>query len=271
MNTFYLIVFTHVSIHIRVTIVLLYDGIRAVCLSYRVMFGYKFTMNKVQSMMYLFRIRSSWRLWVILATLLQAAAVHAQLPAPVEVLKEMSDRVVAIVKQDPGVLDDQTRLRTIADTLIVPHIDFQVFSQWVLGKYWRTATAEQRQIFVREFKELLINTYLSSVTSKGYQNQVIHYQPLRTGLEEGKVLVEAVIEQSQGPLIHVQFRMYRNDNEWLVYDVVVEGVSLVATHRSSFSSIIREKGMDGLISMLEERNASRLNNQISEAPAAGNK
>jgi phospholipid transport system substrate-binding protein len=235
------------------------------------MFGYKQTMNKVLFMMYLLRAYPSWRLCVILATLLNTTAVQAQLPAPVEVLKEMSDRVVAIVKQDPGILDDQTRLRNIADTLIVPHVDFQVFSQWVLGKHWRTATPEQRRIFVREFKELLINTYLSSVTSEGYQNQVIRYQPLRKGLEDGKVLVEAVVEQSHGPLIHVQFRMYRSDNDWLVYDVVVEGVSLVATHRSSFSSIIRDRGMEGLIAMLEERNTGRLNNQISEAPAAGNK
>ncbi|MGD2056516.1 MAG: ABC transporter substrate-binding protein [Gammaproteobacteria bacterium] len=220
-------------------------------------------------MMYLLRSHPSWRLCVILAALLKMTAVQAQLPAPVEVLKEMSDRVVAIVKQDPGILDDQSRLRIIADTLIVPHVDFQVFSQWVLGKHWRTATPEQRRIFVREFKELLINTYLSSVTSKGYQDQQIRYQPLRSGLEDGKVLVDAVVEQKQGPLIHVQFRMYRNGNDWLVYDVVVEGVSLVATHRSSFSSIIREKGMSGLIAMLEERNAERINNQISEAPAAG--
>ena len=215
-------------------------------------------------MMSLLRILRSWQWFIFLAALLPPAAADAQ-QAPVDVLKEMSDRVIAIVTQDPGVLDDHARLRTIADAIIVPHVDFQVFSQWVLGKYWRNATPEQRRIFVREFKELLINTYLASVTSQGYQNQVIHYEPLRAGLEDGKVTVNAVVEQSHGPLIHVQFRMYRNESDWLVYDVVVEGVSLVATHRSSFSTIIREKGLDGMIAMLEERNTSRLDNQRAAA------
>ncbi len=58
-------------------------------------------------------------------------------------------------------------------------------------------------------------------------------------------------------LIHAQFRMYRRGNDWKVYDVSAEGVSLVITQRSSFSSIIRDKGLDGLIAMLEDRNNKR--------------
>ena len=79
-----------------------------------------------------------------------------------------------------------------------------------------------------------------------------------------KVTVEAEVEQPNGPLIAVQFRMQLNESGWMVYDVVVEGVSLVATHRSSFSNIIRDKGIDGLITMLEEKN---IGGKSRETPA----
>lgn len=188
------------------------------------------------------------------ALLLPAGAALAE-ESPIDVLKGMSDRVIAIVEQDPGILDDKARLRSVADAIIVPNVDFVVFSKWVLGKHWRQATPQQREIFIKEFRETLINSYLSSITRDDYQRQTIRYEPLRGQENSNKVEVNATVEQPNGPLIHVQFRMYRNEEgRWLVYDVVVEGVSLVATHRSSFSSIIREKGLDGLITMLEDRN-----------------
>lgn len=210
-----------------------------------------------------------WRLRAlfIAACLLPVTSIHAQ-QNPVDVLKEMSDRVIAIVDQDPTILDDKQRMRSIADAVVVPHVDFVVFSRWVLGKYWRKATPEQRQIFIDNFRELLIRTYLASVASDDYQNQMIHYQPVRQGKNPNKATVEAKVEQSHGPLISVKFRMYLNkSNGWMVYDVVIEGVSLVATHRSSFSTIIREKGMDGLITMLEERNTVKTVRNSPEAPA----
>jgi phospholipid transport system substrate-binding protein len=186
--------------------------------------------------------------------MLRVGAVCAE-ETPIDVLKGMSDRVIAIVEQDPDILNDKVRLRTIANAIIVPNVDFVVFSKWVLGKHWRKATPEQRKVFITEFRETLINSYLSSITRDDYQNQTIRYESLRGSQNPDKVVVDATIEQPSGPLIHVQFRMYRNNEQrWLVYDVVVEGVSLVTTHRSNFSSIIREKGLDGLIAMLEERN-----------------
>lgn len=200
-------------------------------------------------------LRSLQLTLVSLVVLLSPASVALADESPIDVLKGMSDRVIAIVEQDPDILNDKARLRTVADAIIVPHVDFVVFSKWVLGKYWRQATPEQRELFIREFRETLINSYLSSITRDDYKKQTIHYEPLRGSEDPDKALVDATVEQPNGPLIHVQFRMYRNnEGNWLVYDVVVEGVSLVTTHRSNFSSIIREKGLDGLITMLEEHN-----------------
>lgn len=199
------------------------------------------------------------RIWIILLLLpgLVPWAPALAEKSPVEVLKGMSDHVLEIIRQDPSVLDDKARLREIANEVVIPNVDFIALSQSVLGVEWRKATPEQRAVFEREFRSLLINTYLTSISRADYHGQSIKYLPMRSPPAGDRAEVDAEVEQPNGPLIHVQFRMYRRSGDgWKVYDVVVEGVSLVITQRSSFSSIIRDKGLDGLIAMLEERNTS---------------
>jgi len=191
-----------------------------------------------------------------LICLLPCASANAH-PGPVEVLQGMSDQVIAIVDKDPDILNDKTRMREVADGIVVPNVDFVLFSKWVLGKYWHKATPEQRKIFITEFTELLINSYLTSITRDQYQHQTVRYKPAHKTSDPKKVIVESEVVQPNGPVINVKFRMHLADTGWMVYDVVVEGVSLVATHRSSFSSIIRQKGIGGLITMLEERNIKK--------------
>jgi phospholipid transport system substrate-binding protein len=198
----------------------------------------------------------------LLACLLPHAPVQAQ-PTPVEVLQGMSDRVIAIVDADPDVLNDKARMREMADEIVVPNVDFVLFSKWVLGKNWRKANPEQREIFIAEFRELMINSYISSITRDDYQNQTIRYKPVRKSKDPEKVVVEADVEQPNGPIVEVQFRMHLAATGWMVYDVVIEGVSLVATHRSSFSNIIRDKGIEGLITMLEQQNTDKVSKSAS--------
>jgi phospholipid transport system substrate-binding protein len=208
------------------------------------------------------------RFWFILLPLfglVPCASVQAE-DGPVEVLRGMSDHVLEIIKHDPSILDDKARLRAIADQVVIPNIDFIALSQSVLGITWRQATPEQRQVFEREFRSLLMNTYLNSISRADYQGQSIKYLPLRNPPTGDRAEVDAEIEQPNGPLIHAQFRMYRRDGAgWKVYDVVVEGVSLVITQRSSFSSIIRDKGLGGLIALLEERNNKRIDSATKAA------
>ena len=212
------------------------------------------------------------RIWFILLPIFGLAPCASVLAeqGPVDVLRGMSDHVIDIIKEDPSILDDKARLRAIADEVVIPNVDFIALSQSVLGVSWRKATPEQREVFEREFRALLINSYLASISRADYQGQSIKYLPLRNPPTGDRAEVDAEIEQPNGPLIHAQFRMYRRDGAgWKVYDVVVEGVSLVITQRSSFSSIIRDKGLGGLIALLEERNNKRIDSAATaEAPTA---
>jgi phospholipid transport system substrate-binding protein len=198
------------------------------------------------------------------AGLVPGAAVSAE-QSPIDVLRGISDHVMEIIKADPSVLDDKARLRAIAEEYVIPHVDFIALSQSVLGINWRKATPQQRVVFEQEFRTLLINTYLASISRADYHGQSIRYLPMRNPPNGDLAEVDAEIEQPNGPLIHAQFRMYRREGaDWKIYDVVAEGVSLVVTQRSSFSSIIRDKGLDGLIAMLEERNKNHTGSALPD-------
>lgn len=171
---------------------------------------------------------------------------------PVEVLQSMTNTLEEMVKQDPEIIYDQSRLRVIAHEVVLPHVDIRTLSRWVLGKNWRKVTPEQRDAFMFEFQELLLSTYLRQVNT--YNGEVARFMPARGEQKEGRAVVNAEIEQPNGPVIHAIFRMHLVKTEWLIYDVSVEGISLVATHRSSFNREIRNRGIDNLIENLRERN-----------------
>lgn len=191
-----------------------------------------------------------WLLYVCLLFLFSRSAIAEM--GPVETLVSMTATLEEIVKEDPDVIHDPQRLRVIAHEVVLPNVDIRTLSRWVLGKNWRTATPEQRDAFVNEFQELLLSTYLRQV--KTYQGEVARFLPLRGEQKEGQAVVNAEIDQPNGPVVHAIFRMHKAERGWLIYDVSVEGISLVATHRSSFNREVSNGGLDKLIARLHDMN-----------------
>ncbi|MGB5538715.1 MAG: ABC transporter substrate-binding protein [Gammaproteobacteria bacterium] len=192
-------------------------------------------------------------------------AVQAE-PGPEVLLREVTDQVLAEIRKDPEQLKDVARVRALTERFILPHIDFQVASQWVLGKYWRTASGQQRLRFVEEFRQLLLNTYVRSISN--YRENRISIAPARGSPASGRMEVDAEIEQPGGPPVHLGFRLHRPETDWLVYDISVEGISLVATHRSSFAKEIHDKGLDSLIDRLASMNADTADDRTGNAATA---
>ncbi len=188
-------------------------------------------------------------------------------PGPDTLLREVTDNVLAEIRKDPEQLKDIARVRALTERYILPHVDFQAAAQWVLGKYWRTASGEQRVRFVEEFRQLLLNTYVRSISN--YHDNRISIAPARGDQASGRTEVDAEIERPGGPPVHLGFRLHRRGGDWLVYDISVEGVSLVATHRSSFSKVIHEQGIDSLIDDLVSLNASNAGDEGGGEAAAG--
>ncbi len=170
-----------------------------------------------------------------------------------DLAKTTADKVIARVKVEKAALRaNPLRLNALVDELVIPHFDFERMSQWVLGKHWPGASVAQRSKFVVEFRQLLVRTYAKSLLE--YSDWEIHYLPVLAGGDGKSVTVKTEVQRPGGDAIPMSYRMHTKDDGWKVYDVTVDGVSIVSTYRSSFSSEIRKGGLDALIQRLVEKN-----------------
>jgi len=182
--------------------------------------------------------------------LVTTTAVTMQAPdAPV---REATESLLAPLRDDPSIATDPERLRALAERTVVPHFDFETLARWVLGKHWRRATPEQRRAFADAFREMLIRTY--SAALQDYREPQIHYFPARLSPDGRQATVRTRITQPGTQLgVDVQYRLFVREGQWKVYDVVIDGVSLAASYRTSFDREIRQVGLDGLIERLATR------------------
>lgn len=169
-------------------------------------------------------------------------------------VRDTSERMLGVLKQRRGELEHNPRLiYKMVEEIVVPQFDFQRITQSALGLQWRGASPEQRRLLVAEFQQLLVRTYAKALLN--YADRRIHYLPLRPGGGADEVLVRTqVSEGGGGSPIPIDYRLYLRDGTWRVYDVVIDGVSLVSNYRTSFASEVSRQGIDGLIRALRARN-----------------
>ena len=177
----------------------------------------------------------------------------ADIIAPDVMLKQTSDEVIAVLKDKREQLkDDPTMVYDLVQEYILPHLDEVTIAKLALGKNWRQASREQKLEFIDEFRDLLIRTYGKSLSE--FSDQTINYFPVKRADGEDKVVVKSEVLQSGGPSIPVSYRMRIKDNEWKVYDLSIDGVSLVTSNRGTFAQEIRKGGMEGLLKLLKDKN-----------------
>ncbi|MBI3345136.1 MAG: ABC transporter substrate-binding protein [Gammaproteobacteria bacterium] len=186
----------------------------------------------------------------------------ASMPAD-ELVRETSERMLTALKNEHDALKaNPAKLYALTEEIILPHFDFERISSWVLGKYWREATPEQKNRFTQEFRNLLVRTYATAMLE--YSGQEIKYLPFKADAGANTVTVRTEVVQPGGPAIPINYSLFVKEGEWKVYDVVVENTSLVASYRSSFANEIRQSGLDALI----EKLASRSNQQSGKSAVA---
>ncbi len=194
---------------------------------------------------------------MILGTLMCCAVVaaHAEVIAPDVLIKNTVREVTAIIKQDKDIqAGDQKKIIALVDAKVLPHFDFQRMTQLAVGRYWRTATPEQQQALVTEFRDLLVRTYTKVFTV--YRDQAIEVKPVRMAPEDTEVTVSTVISKPGSQPTSVDYEMKKAADGWKVFDISVEGVSMVMSYRGTFASQIQQDGIDGLIKTLSDKNAS---------------
>ncbi len=184
---------------------------------------------------------------------LASLGVAAETVAPEVLVKETANDVLEIIKKDKDIQSgDMKKIGQLAEEKILPHFDFDRMSRMVLGKYWSKATKEQKEHFIAEFRSLLIRTYASALAK--YRNQTIEYKPFRAQPADTDVTVRTQIVQPGGQPLGIDYSLVKNGEDWKVYDVVIEGVSLVTNYRGQFSTEVKQSGMDGLIQRLADKN-----------------
>jgi len=190
--------------------------------------------------------------YLLLALLIPAA--QAQQPAPDVLVKSISEEVVAILKKDKDIqAGDSKRVVELIETKVVPHFDFIRMTRIAMARNWRLASPEQQKVLADEFKTLLVRTYSTAISN--YRDQQIDYKPLRAKPEDIEVTVRSDVKPSgSSQPVSIDYEMEKTPNGWKVYDVKVGGVSLVTTYRDTFTSEVKERGVDGLIKSLAAKN-----------------
>ena len=184
----------------------------------------------------------------------QAIAAQ-QLESPVIMLERTSQQVIKILRDDQELLKKEPeRVYKIIDDYILPHLDEVTMAKLAMGKNWRNASKDQKLEFVTEFKNLLVRTYSKSLLE--FRDQQINYFPLKLADDAHKASVKAEVIQPGGPAISMAYRVRIKNNAWKVYDIKIDGISLVTSYRGTFTQEIRKSGIDGLLKYMRDKNSA---------------
>ncbi len=193
---------------------------------------------------------------ILLAVLLlTVAGAQAQTPdTPPDVLiKSVTNEVLDIIRKDKEIQSGNSQKAIeLIDAKVLPHFNFLHMTQLALGRNWRSANAEQRKSLSDEFRTLLVNTYSKALTE--YKNQAIEFKPFRMKAGDTEAKVTAQITQPGARPIPLNYYLEKLPQGWEVYDIEVDGISLVVNYRDSFADQVRNGGVDGLIKSLQAKN-----------------
>jgi len=188
----------------------------------------------------------------LFALVTPAARANTDL-APDALARSVTDEVLSIVRADKELqAGNPQKVAQLVEAKVLPHFNFTRMTQLAVGRHWRQATPEQQKTLIEEFKTLLVRTYATAFTQ--YRNQTVDYRPLRMGPGDTDVVVKSLIKQPTGQPIAVDYSMERVSGAWKVYDVKIEGISLVDNYRNTFSGEVQRGGIDGLIRTLSNKN-----------------
>jgi phospholipid transport system substrate-binding protein len=182
------------------------------------------------------------------------AAPAADATPPDQLVRQVTDRVLSLIKANRDeYARDHEKLFAAVDKEVLRYFDFKVMSRSVLALNWRRASDDQRERFVKEFRELLVRTYATALLK--YNDEKVRYLPVFAKPDDKQVLVRTeIIPSGGGPNIPLHYSFYRSTDGWKVYDVSIEGVSLVTNYRSTYAEKVRNAGLDALIATLSADN-----------------
>lgn len=188
---------------------------------------------------------------LLLAALPLAAA--GQELGPEELVRKVTSEVLDAIQHDKQLQSgDRRKALALAEEKILPLVDFREAARLAVGRPWNTATPEQQERITREFRSLLVRIYSNAIGI--YRGQTMRVQPVKTAPGATQVTVRNQYLSPGRPPTSVEYAMHKTPDGWKIYDITVEGVSLVLTYRGEFEQVVRDGGIERLIERLAERN-----------------
>lgn len=197
------------------------------------------------------------RLFVFLLSCIAAVAIAAESLGPEQLVRTVTEQLLAAIAQDPALrAGDRAAALALAEAKILPHVDFAEAAKLAAGRAWTNATAEQRERLVKEFRSLLVRVYSTAIDV--YRGQTMQVLPVQVAPDATEVTVRNRYISPGAVPVDISYAMHKTNDGWKIYDIAVEGVSLVLTYRTEFEQIGREAGIEGLIARLAEKNRSSI-------------
>ncbi len=191
------------------------------------------------------------------ATVVDAnTTVVAKQPSdPIAMLQKTTTEVLQALQQNKNSGGNNTNnIYAIVDKYILPHVDFNEMSEWVAGRTaWGKASAQTRSEFVSVFRTLVVRTYAKALNS--YSDEKVEFGPQKIDTSKQRIQVSSTIVRKGKENVRVDFRLVQRDSDWYVYDIIIEGVSILQGFQAQFSDQIRQSGLSPVIADIRAHNA----------------
>lgn len=195
---------------------------------------------------------------IVTSLMIATRCMAVDFSEPQAAIEDASNKL-KVRMQEPGFTQDFRKINAFVNEVIYPHVDFDVISQLVLGKLWKEATQAEKDSFKKEFQILLVRTYSRAFVE--FKDWSVRFLPV-TKEDNKKAMVKTEILQPGLQPIAVNYRMHNVGGHWMVYDISIEGVSLVTNYRTSFKNEVERSGsLKEVIDQLAKRNNEALSGQ----------
>ncbi len=197
-----------------------------------------------------------WLIGFLMTCMAFLIPVQASIPQdnPEEMVRALSLELVSKINEQRAELEGHPdQVKAFADVYVLPYVDTAKMARYVMGKYWRTANAEQKEGFTQAFSDMLIRSYSRNLLKLQIKDVVV--KPARE-VKKGVVTVASEVTQADGTKTDVVYRAYlnRKTQQWLLYDISIEGISMLLNYRKSYGSEISKKGLEQVIAEMEVKN-----------------
>lgn len=190
---------------------------------------------------------------LLLASFVSLAQAQATDMAPDVMVKNVTNEVLQAIRGDKDIQSGNSKkAMDFIETKVQQHFNFAHMTQLGVGRDWKGASAAQQKQLTDEFHTLLVRTYAKALTE--YKSQTIEFKPFKMAAGETDVKVKTQVIQAGSKAIPLDYYLEKSPAGWKVYDIEVEGISLVINYRESFAAEVRSGGIDGLIKSLQAKN-----------------